>query len=124
MEQHVLTQLERVGEPVGRDVPAFGEVARHLRIIGCVEFEQGGVVGDDRMNQDKREIGVAVIIGRLGINGKCQYAATARTRLGSDRRMSGKHCCERGEHRSKRGEHCPPARDGHTGERVDLRIRH
>ena len=76
------------------------------------------------MNEDKREIGVAVIIGRLGIDGKCQYAATVRMRLGSDRRMSGEHCGERGEHCSERGEHWLPAPDSHTGERGDLRIRH
>ena len=76
------------------------------------------------MNEDKREIGVAVIIGRLGIDGKCQYAAMVRMRLGSDRRMSGEHCSERGEQCNERGKHCLAARDGHTGGRGDLRIRH
>lgn len=110
MEQHVLPQLERVGESVGRDAPAFGEVAHHLRIIGRVEFEQGGIVGDDRMNKDKREVGVTVVIGRLGIDSECQYAAPARTRLGSDR-------CMGDEHGSERAEDSLPAHEGHPGGR-------
>src|SRR5215467_9528041 len=97
MEQHVLSQLERIGESVRRDVPTFREVAHHLWIVARVEFEEGGIVRDDRMNEDKREIGVAVIIRRLGIDGKRQYAAPARMRLCSGGCVSSEHGGKRGE---------------------------
>src|SRR5215469_4372387 len=113
MEQHVLAQLERVGEPVGRDIPALREIAHHLRIVGGVEFEQRGIMRDDRMNEDKREIGVTVIIGRLSIDGESQYTAPARVWLGSGR-------CVGGEYGSKGGEDCFPA----SGRRGGLLIRH
>src|SRR6516225_3471157 len=113
MEQNVLTQPERVGEPVRRDTPVFRKIAHHLRIVGGVEFKQRRIVRDDRMNEDKREIGVTVIIGWLGIDGECQYAAPARMCLGS-------RPCMGGEYGSKAGEDCFPASPRRTG----LLIRH
>src|SRR5215472_18765525 len=117
MEQHVLAQPERVGEPVRRDTPVFRKIAHHLRIVGGVEFKQRGIVRDDRMNEDKREVGVTVIIGRLGIDGECQYAAPARMWLGSSP-------CVGGEYGSKAGEDCFPASGRRTDRRGGLLIRH
>src|SRR5690348_13593666 len=76
MEQDVGPQLEGVGELVGRDAPALGKVALHLRIVGAVEFEQGRVVRRYRMEEGERDVGVAVIARRLGIDGEFEHAAT------------------------------------------------
>src|SRR6185312_9397376 len=92
MKQHVRTELEGIGELVGRNTPALGEVAFHLRIVGAVEFEQGRVVGRYRMEKSEGDVGVAVIARRLGIDGEFEHAATLwrRALRGRLRRQSGK----------------------------------
>jgi hypothetical protein len=76
MEQDVRAQPEGVGELVGRDAPALGEVAFHLRIVCPVEFEQRRVVRRYRMEESEGDVGVAVIARRLGIDGEFKHAAT------------------------------------------------
>ena len=90
VKQHVGAQLEGVSTPVRRDGPGFGKIAHHLRIVGSVEFEKCGVVRRHDVNQNEREIGVAVVVGRLGVDGKRQDAAALRRRRGAGEAGEGK----------------------------------
>ena len=80
MKQHVRAQLEGVGAPVRRRAPGLGEVADHLWIVGGVEFEKRRVVRRHDVHEDEREIGVAVVVRRLGIDRKRQDPAAVRCR--------------------------------------------
>src|SRR6516165_8090763 len=82
MEQDVLPQLEGICALVGRHAPGFGEIAHHLRIVGGVEFEQCGVVRDDRVDEDKGEVGVTIVVWRFGIDREIEGPATGWVRVG------------------------------------------
>src|SRR2546421_3633400 len=103
MEQDVRAQLEGVGALIRRHAPTLRDIADYLWIIGSVKFEQSGIVRDNWVNEDKRKIGVAIIVGRLGINGECQYAAASGVRISRGRSVNGEHGCQSGKD-------CSPAR--------------
>ena len=98
VKQHVAAQLEGVGSPVGRDAPGFSEVADDLRIIGRVEFEQCRVVRNNRMNEDEGEVGMTVVVRRLGIDCERQNAAALR---GEARRWPCRETLEKWRKRQK-----------------------
>src|SRR5215467_1126403 len=105
MEQDVLSQFEGICALVGRHAPGFGEIAHHLRIVGGVEFEQGGVVRDYRVDKDKGEVGVTIVVWRFGIDREIKSPATSWVRV----------CCGgamENEHTGEAYEECPPVARG------------
>ena len=75
VEFHALVQLEGVGEAVGRDGPALGEIADDLRVLGGVELDEQRVERGDRMQQAEGLRAVAIVVRGLGGDGEVEDAA-------------------------------------------------
>jgi hypothetical protein len=75
MELDAFVQLERVGQSVIGHIPALGEVADNLSVLAAVVLHQVGKHRADGMQQRECLRGVAVVVRRLGGDGKIQHTA-------------------------------------------------
>ena len=71
-------QLERVGQAIGRNIPALGQIAHHLRVVFRIELQQQAVVRRGWVDIAKVVSRCAVERRWLGAHHERQLAATSR----------------------------------------------
>ena len=67
---------------------SVSEIADDLRVIGGVEFQQRGIMRRDRMQKGERDVGVAIVVRGLGIDGEYESAAVLWFRCRQSRVLS------------------------------------
>ena len=76
MELHAPAELERVRAAVGRDVPAFRDIADDLGLLPVARIlQQPGVVREDPLRDAVVGVAVAIVVGRLRRQGIVEDAA-------------------------------------------------
>src|SRR5262249_58986933 len=85
VELDVLTDLECIGQTVGRDLPFAGDVADDLRVAVRVDLEQGAVQRRHQLYGGEGILLVRVEARRIGADDGQEHAAVARAFRRADR---------------------------------------
>ena len=85
MEPDAWTDLERVGEPIGRDLPVAGHVTDDVGVTVGIDLQERAVERGDRLESGEGVFLVSVEAWRVGGDRRQQHPTPAWGLRGADR---------------------------------------